>query len=100
LLVPLVQGSVRGIRKKALQVQQEHTPLAPIPEEMPVKLFLQTAIGPVKAFLLLAGSVVIYHARAIKGYQDLVAQGLMDLPVCHVGSVNRAHLPPLPKGKV
>ena len=100
LLMSLIQGSMRCIREEALQVQKEHTALPPIPAEVPTKLFLQTPICPVKPFPSLARSVIIYHAGAIKGYQDLIAQGLMDLPVCHMRGINRADFPTFRQGKV
>lgn len=65
LTVPLVKGSMGSIREEAFQVQQEHSPLAAIPAEMPVKLLLQSAVCPVEPFLFLGCPIVINHARAV-----------------------------------
>ena len=65
LTVPPVKGGMGSIWEEALQVQQEHSPLAAIPAEMPVKLLLQSAVCPVEPFLFLGCPIIINHARAV-----------------------------------
>lgn len=55
LTVPPVKGGMGSIREEALQVQQEHSPLAAIPAEMPVKLLLQSAVCPVEPLPSIGG---------------------------------------------
>lgn len=95
--MPLVKKRTGRIGKEPLQVQQQHSPFPAIAPEVPVKLFLQAAIMPMKALALLACPVVIDHAGVIQGNQNFIAKGFVDLAVSDMGRIYGAYLAPLSK---
>ena len=62
---------------------------------MPVQLLLQPLVLIMQAHPLAARAVVVDHGRRVEGYEDFVAQGLVDLSVGDVGRVYGAGLAPL-----
>ena len=53
-----------------------------------------------KALPSLAGPVVVDHARLVKGYQDFVAEGLVDLAIRDVRGVDGPYLAPFSQREV
>ena len=58
-----------------------------------MKLLLEPMVGEMQPHPAPAGPVVIYHVRGVERYQNVVALGLVDLPVGNVRGVDRSDLP-------
>lgn len=88
VLVAAVYSGVWRIWEKSLQVQEEHPSPSPVPLVVPPQMFFQAAVCEMKAFPPLTCPVVIDHAGAVERNQNIVAKGLVNLPVCDVGRVD------------
>ena len=93
--MPLIQKRMGRIGEEPLQIQQQNCPFPAIMLKMPMKMFFQSAIMPVKALFLLTCPVVIDHARVIKRNQNFIAKGFVDLPISNMGRIYGAYLPTL-----
>ena len=89
----LVDQVMGRIGKVAFQVNLEDSALPSVAAIMPSKVLFDPVEVPVQPLPNLAGSIVVYHAGGIERYKDLVAEGLVHLPVCDVRRVNGPYLP-------
>lgn len=96
----LVNQPARSVWEETFQVQKADSACPAMSLIMPGKMFFDAPEMPMKSFPALAGSVVINHAGAIERNQDLVPMGLMNLPICDVRCVDRAHFSALTESKV
>lgn len=95
MFVSLVDQVVGRIGKVTFQVNLEDSALPSVTAIMPGEVLLDPVEVPVQPLPDLAGSIVVYHAGGIERYKDLVAEGLVHLPVCDVRRINGPYLPAL-----
>ena len=98
--MPLVNQPAWSVWEESFQVQKTDSTRPAIPSVVPMQLFLNALEMPMKSFPALTGPVVVNHAGAIERNQDLVPMGLMNLPICDVRCVDRAHFSALTESKV
>ena len=89
----LIDQVVGRIGKVAFQVNLENSALPAVAAIMPGEVLFDPVEVPMQPLPNLAGSIVVYHGGGIEWYEDLVAEGLVHLPVCDVWRVNGTYLP-------